>query len=72
MMYTNFQKVNGLKSVEVARMQVTEWRVNPAYKLQVAFSCFMWCFFIFSSGFLFFEPLALSGIGRDSHETRAM
>lgn len=37
MMYTNFQKVNGLKSVEVTRMQVTEGRVNPAYKLQVAF-----------------------------------
>jgi len=40
-------KVNGLKSVEVTRMQVTEWRVNPAYKLQVAFFLLYVVFFFF-------------------------
>lgn len=55
-------------------MQVTEGRVNPAYKLQVAFFLLyvVFFFFFFPSGFLLFEPLALSGTGRDSHKIRAM
>jgi len=58
-------------------MQVTEGRVNPAYKLQVFFfllALYGAFFFFFLSflAFLFFKPLALSGTGRDSHKTRAM
>lgn len=64
MMYTNFLKVNGLKSVEVTRMQVTEGRVNPAYKLQVFFFflLYMVLFFFFLpllSGFSFLQALGL-------------
>lgn len=60
MMYTNFEKLNGLKSVKVAQMdiQVTERRVKSAHKISGCFSSFFGC--------PFFEPLALSGTGCDS------